>query len=165
MKLSDTTINEVLTFYQNQGFPDIYVRRSYVSDLIIPPNDLGVIVEEENWTDKTVSIFLGKQEDGDPIWRLPRVDYVHIITENRHHIISAELLQNFIETNDLHITNKVKSKSGSIVVRIPVSWVVYGLPDVQTFTRPAPGDEDQTIRGFEPLCAGCGSESSVDHTH
>jgi hypothetical protein len=167
MKLSDTTINEVLGFYQDQGFPDIYIHRSYVSDLITPPDDLKIIVEEEDYSgEKTVTIFLGKQEDGDPNWRLPRIDYVHLITESRHHIISAELLQSFIEMNDLHITNKVKARGANIVVRIPISWIVYGLqPDIQTFTRPVAADEDQTIKGFRPLCSECGSESSVEHTH
>jgi len=131
-----------------------------------PPNDIRVIIEEQDWTDQTVSIFLGKQEDGDPMWHLPRIDYVHILTENRHHIIAAELLQNFIEANNLYITNKVKSKSGNIIVKIPISWIVYGMqPDIQTFNRPAPGDEDQTIRGFLPLCIECGSESSAEHIH
>ena len=165
MKLSDTTINEVLKFYRDQGFPDMYIQRSYVSDLIIPPDDLRVIVEEEDYSgEKTVSIFLGRYEDGDPTWRLPRVDYVHFLTENRHHIIPANLLQDFIETNNLHVTHKFKTRGDNIVVKIPISWIVYGLqPDIQTFTRPAPGDEDQTIKGFLPLCLECGSESSVDH--
>lgn len=167
MKLSTTIIEQICGFYKQQGFPDAYVYRTYVSDLIIPPDDTKIIVEEVDYSgEKTVSIYLGKQEDGDPAWRLPKIDYVHLATEDRHHIIAADLLQSFIEINDLHITNKVKARGASIVVRIPISWIVYGLqPDIQTFTRPGPADEIQTIQGLKPLCFECGSESSVDHAH
>lgn len=168
MKPHEIKIEEELRFYQAQGFPDTYIYQAYISDLIIPPDNTSILVEEEDYLpEKTISIFLGKQEeDGDPSWRLRKVDYIHIISENRRHIVSADLLQDFIETNNLHVTNRIKTRGASIVVRIPISWIVYGLqPDIQTFTRPGLADEIQTIQGFKPLCFECGSESSVDHAH
>ena len=160
MKNNQVYLEEVCDFLKHFGYPDAQPVDSYSADIEVPSQGINIQVFDGGWDDKEEAVlFLGSEYPEGFDWRLLKADYALFVTPYRYHLVDTASLLEFILNNEFHKKNKVKTRkrSESIVVRVRMPWIVYGLqPDIKTFSRPDYSDEEKLYKEFEELCPDCG---------
>ena len=142
---------EVCKFLGHLGYPDASIVDSYGSDIEVTSLGEKIQIFDGGWNqDQEIYLFLGLEKEDGFYWRLLDCNYVILVTPNRFHIVNSRSLLEFILANKFVRTHRVipRKNKEAITIKIRIPYLVYGIPDLRTFNRPAWDEEKELDNPF-----------------